>query len=333
MACLHSAPTIFSRKRGFAIKGDCGDRRGCPAARERWRREMRERLNGVAYAAAPVLWTFTARTREQDVLFQARRSIARSRRDGSTLHKSMRGADGPAKLAPFCDWMARDRGDARSRADNLDFSLSCSRLARAVERQWARQQTAGYARSRYARKLMREYGTAHVLAGRRGASFKLRIKEAGERRGRLHAHAVADFRFVHHGWLSDHALRCGLGFVQFSQGESARLRALVAMSAPHARGSAIAFYLSKYLTKPAGADDDEWPWPSHTRLLNAGQGVLPPRIPAGDCAISFARVATVAVDILGAVECDWNATSWFAPRAPADRGPPEKQVTPSSQGN
>jgi hypothetical protein len=51
---------------------------------------MRERLNGVAYAAAPVLWTFTARTREQDVLFQARRSIARSRRDGSTLHPDWR---------------------------------------------------------------------------------------------------------------------------------------------------------------------------------------------------------------------------------------------------
>jgi hypothetical protein len=322
MACLHPAPTIFSRARGFAIKGDCGDRRRCPAARERWRREMRERLNGVAYSDAPVLWTLTARTRERDALFQARRSIARARRNGSTLHQSMRGADGPEKLAPFCEWMAWDRGDARSRADNLDFSLACSRLVRAVERQWARQQKAGYARTRHARKLIREYETAYVLGGRRGASFKLRIKEAGEGGGRMHAHAVADFRFVHHGWFADHARLCGLGFVQFSQGENARLRQLVAMSLPHARAASIALYLSKYLTKPAGADGDAWPWPSHTRLLNAGQGVLPARVPAGDCAISFACVASVAVDILGAVECDWNATSWFAPRAPADRGPP-----------
>jgi hypothetical protein len=320
VACLHSAPTIFSRERGFAIKGDCGDRRGCPAARERWRREMRERLNCVAYSDAPILWTLTARTREQDVLFQARCSIARARRTGSTLHNSMRGADGPEKLAPFCEWMACDRGDARSRADNLDFSLACSRLSRAVERQWARQQKSGYARTPHARKMIREYGTARVLGGRRGASFKLRIKEAGERRGRLHAHAVADFRFVHHGWLSDHALRCGLGFVQFSQGETARLGALVAMSEQHARAATIALYLSKYLTKAAGADGDAWPWPSHTRLLNAGQGVLPPRVPASDCTISFARVASVAVDILGAVACDWNATSWFAPRT--HRGPP-----------
>ncbi len=317
-----TVPTIFSRARRFAIKGDCGDRRRCSAAREQWRREMRERLNGVAYVAAPVLWTLTARTPEQDALFQARRFIARRRRNRETLHISMRGPDGPQKLVPFIEYRARDWGDPSSRDDNLEFSLACSRLARAVERQWARQQKPGYATTCHARKLLREYGTSRVLSGSRGASFKLRIKEVGEERHRMHAHAVSDFRFVHHGWLSDHALRCGLGFVQFSLSETARLRELVARSEPYARGPSIALYLSKYLSKPDGADGDPWPWPLHTRILNAARGVLPARVTAGDCAITWKRPALVAVEDLGATECDWNATSWFAPQAPADRGPP-----------
>ncbi|MGH8012023.1 MAG: hypothetical protein ACREQ4_05950 [Candidatus Binataceae bacterium] len=117
--------------------------------------------------------------------------------------------------------------------------------------------------------------------GRPGASLRIRVKEAGERNGRLHEHVASDFDFIHHGWLKDAALRCGLGFPQFSRKASAELRRAARFSGRAARAGTIAHYLSGYLGK-GDADGKPWPWPPHTRLLSSARGVLPKRAPAAD---------------------------------------------------
>ncbi|MGH8012024.1 MAG: hypothetical protein ACREQ4_05955 [Candidatus Binataceae bacterium] len=51
----------------------------------------------------PDLWTFTARTKEQDALYQAQRLIARRRRRGEPVLESAE------RLAPLCEYLARSR--------------------------------------------------------------------------------------------------------------------------------------------------------------------------------------------------------------------------------
>src|ERR1700688_955323 len=99
--CHHvGTGTIYNPELGIARKADCGSRARCPAARQRWRNGMRERLSLVEYFRAPDLWTFTTRTADQDALYRA---TAMKRRAGRAR----------AFLVPELDAMlidGRDRG-------------------------------------------------------------------------------------------------------------------------------------------------------------------------------------------------------------------------------
>src|SRR6266851_7387274 len=95
--CTHEgARTLYNTERGIAFRADCGDRRVCVAARHRRNREMRERLSLVDYLRTPDLWTFTARTREQDALIEARELIRERRRRGESVN------DTAERIAPLC---------------------------------------------------------------------------------------------------------------------------------------------------------------------------------------------------------------------------------------
>lgn len=326
--CPHTAPTIYSVERGFALKADCGSRARCYAARERWRRDTRKRLARVDYLRVPDLWTITARTREQDASYMARKSVRERLRRGEPVAPDVRA--NPEMLAPLflagqCapEFRARDRGDPGNTDDVKAFSVAVSRLLRAIRRQFARQREAGYRKSRSARALEARYGTAYPVRGRPTADWRLWVKEAGEQNGRLHAHAASDFDFTHHGWLSEKARRCGLGFVQYSRKESKQLCRMATASRGRERASTIAHYLAKYLGK-GDAPGARWPWPAHTRLLNAARGVLPKREPALDCRATWKSVAEVAVDCLDAVFVE--AGAWFFAAKSAASG----QVVPGS---
>jgi hypothetical protein len=310
--CPHPAPTIYSVERGFALKADCGSRARCYPVRERWRRQTRRRLERVEYRRVPDLWTITARTIEQDAACIAHRFVRAQLRAGESVHSSVRA--NPESLAPLflsgaCAPArhARDRGDPGCREDVKVFSVGLSRIRRAVHRQFERQRMQGYRDSRQARLLRARYDTAFPVRGRAGADWRLWMKEAGEQNGRLHAHAASDFDFVHHGWLSEVARRCGLGFVQYSRTESAQLRRSARAAGPRVRAHTIARYLASYLGK-GDAPGRPWPWPHHTRLLNAARGVLPAHEPAEDCYVSLRSVAEVAIDYLGAVWIEATAT-------------------------
>jgi hypothetical protein len=295
--------TIYSPERRFAFKSDCGSRPRCFAARQRWRRETKGRLARVEFLRAPDLWTFTARTKEQDELYLARRLIVQRRRRGEPVVETAE------RLAPLCRYEARDHGDPHNAEDVHALSVGLSRVIRFVTRQVQRQLQPNYENSHHARCLREQYGTDRPLRGRPGASLRIRVKEAGERNGRLHEHVASDFDFIHHGWLKDAALRCGLGFPQYSRKESTALRRATRFSGPSARGRTIAHYLSGYLGK-GDSQGKPWPWPPRTRLLSSARGVLPKRTPAADCRVTWRRVAAVAVDLLGAEWCDWNAVFW-----------------------
>lgn len=256
---------------------------------------MRERLGQVGYLRAPDLWTFTTATREQDALYLAALYISQSKRRGEFVHPTLT----PENLAPEIFYRAQDRGDASDQESVRRLSVGISRVLRKVKEQFERQRKIRYRESRKARELEAKYGTAFVIRGRPGAAFRVRVKEIGEEKKRLHAHAASDFDFVLHAWLTDLALSHGLGFVQFSRKDSKELRSAARASGSRIRNKVIARYLSKYLGKDA--DDHEWwPWPKHTRLVNAARGELPPREPVTDCQVRFGQsVAFVVQDVFG----------------------------------
>ncbi len=66
--CPHPGPLFRNPVTGATFKGDCGDRRNCIAARNRFRREFEARLARLALVRRRplVFWTFTSRTAEQD---------------------------------------------------------------------------------------------------------------------------------------------------------------------------------------------------------------------------------------------------------------------------
>jgi len=165
----------------------------------------------------PDLWTVTARTKEQDALCIALRIISDRRRCGLPVRATAE------EIAPLCG-KAKDRGDPSNRNHVHELSIGLSRMQRAIRRQFTRQQTEGYRESRWAGVLKHQYATAYPLRWRLGAAWRVSIKEAGELNGRLHAHVASDFDFIHHGWLSAVALRCGLGFVHYRRKASAALR-------------------------------------------------------------------------------------------------------------
>jgi len=70
--CPHPGPLFHDPKTGATFKGDCGNRRNCFAARNRFRREFESRLDKlILIPSRPlVLWTFTARTVEQDARYR-----------------------------------------------------------------------------------------------------------------------------------------------------------------------------------------------------------------------------------------------------------------------
>lgn len=296
--CSHAnAPVIVSRGRGFVLRGDCGDRRYCRAARRRWRYQMRQRLERVGYLRAPDLWTFTVATREQDALYLAALQISQWRRRGEFVHPSLTAAN----LAPEVLYRAKDRGDASDPESVKRLSVGISRVLRKLHEQHKRQREINYLSTRKARELKEKYGTAFPVRGRPGAAFRIRVKEIGESGERLHAHAASDFDFIWQPWLNDLALRHGLGFVQFSRKDSKTLRAAARASGPRIRNRVIARYVSKYLGKAAD-DEKPWPWPKHTRIVSAARGELPPREPATDCFVKFGQsVAFVALTEFGVV--------------------------------
>lgn len=303
--CLHKAPTLYSHDRGFALKLDCGRRAYCYPVRRRWRRQLRQRLELVEYRRVPFLWTITARPKEQDAEFLARRFVRDRLRRGETVAPSV--VAHPESLAPYMR-EARDRGDPHCKEDVAAMSAGVSRLVRLIHEQHKRQRRPGYDRSRKARELKREYGEAYVVRGKVGADFRVRVKEAGERRGRLHMHAVSDYDYVNHAWLTDVACRCGLGFVHYRARETEDLQRR-ARSIRSARE--LARYLSKrihkYLSEGDGPDEP-WPWPKHTHLVSTPRGALPPRPRASDCAVTGRSVARVAIEELDAVWVDEDAT-------------------------
>jgi hypothetical protein len=212
-------------------------------------------------------------------------------------------------LAGECalDRRARDRGDPTNKQDLREFQRGLSQLRRAILRQQRAQRKPGYSGSVRARVFTARYGTAYLVRGRPGADWRLSMKEAGEQNGRLHGHVASDFDFIHHGWLSDVARGYGLGFVQYSRKESAELRRAAHAAGARVRGAVIARYLASYLGK-GDAPERPFPFPAHTRLLNAARGVLPKFERAADCCVTFFSVAEVAVDRLGALWVDADAS-------------------------
>ena len=71
--CPHPGPVLRDPKTGATFKGDCGDRRNCVAARNRFRKEFESRLARLTLVPRRplVLWTFTARTAEQDATYRS----------------------------------------------------------------------------------------------------------------------------------------------------------------------------------------------------------------------------------------------------------------------
>lgn len=285
--CEHARTgALYNVERGIAFKADCGSRARCPVARRRWRSEMRERMSLVEYFRAPDLWTFTARTADQDALYLARR---------------MRLVDVDAALIE-----GRDRG-APTRENITLLNRGLERVVRRVARQIERQGRPGYMQSRHALELRARYGTARPVRGRPGAALHIRVREAGELHGRIHAHVASDFDFLNWQWLRDTCLACGLGHPQFERRESREMHRAARFSGRAVRSQTIGHYLSKYLSKTA--DDAPWPWPVRTRLVSAGlRRKLPPRVPRPGWSFAPTSVALVAVDRLGATCVDVNAT-------------------------
>jgi hypothetical protein len=174
--------------------------------------------------------------------------------------------------------------------------------------------------------LRNRYGTDRVARGRPGAALRIRVREAGEAHGRLHAHAASDFDYLDKRWLDDHCRRCGLGFCQFERKETQTMRAAARFSGRAVRSRTIGLYLSKYLSIP---DDRRWPWPMHARLVSSARKVIPLRPPKPGWAFTPRSVALVAVDELGAVAVDVEARFYSRDgdptnclRATAERAPP-----------
>jgi hypothetical protein len=71
--CPHPGPIFRDPVSGATFKGDCGDRRNCIPARNRFRREFESRLTRLHLIPRRplVLWTFTARTAEQDARYRS----------------------------------------------------------------------------------------------------------------------------------------------------------------------------------------------------------------------------------------------------------------------
>jgi hypothetical protein len=315
--CTHEgARTLYNVERGIAFRADCGDRRVCVAARNRRNREMRERLSLVDYLRTPDLWTFTARTREQDALIEARELIRERRRRGESVN------DTAERIAPLCMYRAEDRG-VINRENLAIFNRALERVVRAVARQAERERHPGYRSTRHAAMLRNRYGNEHVARGRPGAALRIRVREAGELLGRLHAHAASDFDYLDKRWLDDHCRRCGLGFCEFERRNTKVMRAAARFSGRAVRSRTIGLYLSKYLSIP---DDRRWPWPTHARLVSSARKVLPPRPPKPGWAFKPQSVAGVAVDLLGAVAVDVDVCFYSRDRDPTnrllERGPP-----------
>ena len=308
--CTHEgARTLYNVERGIAFRADCGDRRVCVAARHRRNREMRERLSLVDYLRTPDLWTFTARTREQDALVLARMLIRERRRRGEPVNETAE------RLAPLVMYRAQDRG-VINRENLALFNRALERVVRAVARQAERERQPGYHHTRHAAMLRNRYGTDRVANGRPGASLRIRVREAGELHGRLHAHAASDFDYLDKHWLDDHCRRCGLGFCQFERPETKTLHAAARFSGRAVRSRTIGHYLSKYLSMP---DARRWPWPTHARLVSSARKDIPLRPRKPGWAFTPQSVAGVAVDHLGAVAVDADARFYSRDRDPTNR--------------
>jgi hypothetical protein len=288
--CTHDgARTLYNGERGIAFRADCGDRARCPAARQRWRSQMRERLALVSYQRTPDLWTFTARTADQDAQFRA----------------TQRRGEAP-----------RDRG-LLTKANLVDFNRGLERLVRAVERQSCRERQPGYARTRHAASLRKRFRSDRVARGRPGAALRIRVREVGELHGRVHAHAASDFDYLDKRWLQAVCFRCGLGFCEYERRESSELRRAAQFTGRAVRGRTIALYLSKYLSKQS--DDAPWPWPRHARLVSAARGELPPRPTREGWSFTCSTVARVAIERLGAVAVDCDLAFYSRDADPTNR--------------
>jgi hypothetical protein len=320
LICQHlGTGTLYNREAGIAFKADCGSRARCPVARRRWRNGMRERMSAVEYFRVPDLWTFTARTAEQDALYLARRmeraggpvssasgpKSARPGLDEASVCQRKARNQRARLLVPDVDAIlvdGRDRGEA-TRENIAVLNRGLERVVRRIARQFERQSQPGYMRSRHARRLHARYGTARPVRGRPGAALHIRVREAGELHGRIHAHVASDFDFLLHAWLKDTCLACGLGHPQFERRESREMHAAARFSGPAVRSQTIGLYLSKYLSK--SADDAPWPWPAHTRLVSAGlRRKLPARVPKEGWTHRSATVTALIAMEFGEVICD-----------------------------
>src|SRR5262249_5220393 len=126
-------------------------------------------------------------------------------------------------------WTVTNQPDLGDPAMVREFQRRLALLYREVARQWLRQCQPGYLTTRHARKLRSQWGTARVLRGRPGASFRIRVKEVGEL-GRQHAHIASDFDYINKFWLQEISTSSGLGFVQFSRKDNHTLRSAARFS-------------------------------------------------------------------------------------------------------
>lgn len=328
-ACQHSNYSIENRAKGIVQRTVCGDVRRCPASRAVRLSRDRRRLALVRWYVpardTPTLFTCTSATREVDARYLSRKMVRARIREGATVAASCR-AD-PESLAPYmfgCPWNAHDYADPYS--DGAEFSHRVSRMSQYVHRQHQRQLREGYASSRFASKLAREYGTAFPVAGAPEARLRIRRLEAGEKTGRPHAHFASDFTFIdmrtdHRGtrrgfsWFGDVCARFGLGFPQYEKRET---RAAARASAAGG-DEALAHYLTKYLS--SGDPNASWPWRPHQRTLSAVRGALPP-LPPSDWEFANGSVAQVARLTYGAV-IDREAGYFNASSGEVRISPPE----------
>ncbi len=311
VACAHSPTgTLYNPERGIAFKTDCGSRTRCPAARVRWRNELRERLELVEYLRAPDLWTFTTRTADKDAAYQTqqRKNHPRPKLTGAD-RTGETGALIPRHRRAGKLWIQKppvptDRGEP-TRENITIMNKAITAVLRRVQRQFERQHRPGYAGTKHAAQLRATYGTAFPVRGQDGASLHIRIREAGELHGRLHIHVASDFAFLLHAWLDDTAIHCGLGHCQYERRASRDLARAARSSGPRTRNAAIGNYLAKYLSK----SDDAWPWPPRTRLVSAGLGrKLPPRPAKPGWIYTRTTVAQVVTEKLGGLVIEVTAT-------------------------
>lgn len=202
-------------------------------------------------------------------------------------HKARKVSARFAKLRPdYLMTLSLPRSAWATRANVRELQTRCRWLLRYMKRHglleaygWVREEGAPRA------ECVCSPGLDGCICGANGRQlhrhFLLRLAGAANRFGR---------RWLPYAKLQETAKRCGLGTLDFR---------------PVHSGEGAARYVSKYLFKSVGVAL------GHARRYAMTESHIEP--PSPGWAWSPGRVALVAVELLGAAHCDWDAVRWAAP--------------------